>query len=210
MRSEKSADVQKTLKRSFIEEARRKHIVAAAIDTLAEVGYGKASLAQIARRAAISPSLIAYHFNDKDALIEYTLTEIATAWDSFVAEQVAAGSTAREQLQRYIEASLGYMGARPAHFAALIEIVFNARTKDGVLLYRVDDEEPGLALLKSVLMRGQQNGEFRACDAHAVAIAIRGAINEFFGEMHKPGVSLEPYTNEVIALFLRAIARDES
>src|SRR5262245_26864965 len=110
MYSENCESIQGSPKRSFIEEARRTQIVAAAIETLAELGYGKASLAQIAKRAQISPSLIPYHFRDKDALIYQTLIDIATAWEGFVATQVAAVSSAREQLQSYIAANLAYMG----------------------------------------------------------------------------------------------------
>lgn len=197
-------------KRSFIEEARRAQIIAAAIETLAEIGYGKASLAQIAKRAKISPSLIPYHFTDKDALIYQTLNDITTSWDTSVQTAVATGTTAGGQLRLYIQASLTYIGTRPTHFAALIEILFNARTPGGVLLYRIDEEEPGLTLLKSVLTHGQETGEFRAFDVHATAIAIRGAINEFFGEMHKPYVDLESYTAEVVALFARATASSSS
>jgi Bacterial regulatory proteins, tetR family len=46
--------------RTFIEAARRNQIVAAAIDTIAEVGYARASFARIAARAGISPGLISY------------------------------------------------------------------------------------------------------------------------------------------------------
>jgi AcrR family transcriptional regulator len=201
---------QNSSKRSFIEEARRAQIIEAAIATLAEVGYGKASLAQIAKRAQISPSLIPYHFTDKEALIYQTLNDIATAWDAYVATHASAGATASEQLRLYIQASLSYMGSRPTHFAALIEILFNARTPDGILLYRIEEEEPGFTLLKTVLTRGQQTGEFRAFDAYHIAIAIRGAINEFFGEMHKPGASLEAYTAEMVDLFARATTQDNS
>lgn len=88
----------------------------------------------------------------------------------------------------------------------MIEIAFNARTPDGVLLYRSDAEEPGLLLLRELLARGQAEGAFGAFDAHAMAVAIRGAINECFGEMHKPGQSLEHYSAELVALFTRATA----
>ncbi len=208
MQSENNTDAQDTPKRSFIEQARRSQIVAAAIETLAEMGYGKASLAQIAKRALISPSLIPYHFTDKDALIYQTLSDIADAWHAYVQAQVAREGTAGAQLRSYIEASLAYMGTRPSHYAALIEIVFNARTPDGVLLYRIDDEEdPNRTLLKTVLAHGQQAGEFRAFDVHHMALAIEGAISQFFGEMHKEGANLEAYTAETAELFARAAAR---
>ncbi|HEU4324618.1 MAG TPA: TetR/AcrR family transcriptional regulator [Roseiflexaceae bacterium] len=208
MQSENNTGAQGTPKRSFIEQARRSQIVAAAIETLADVGYGKASLAQIAKRAQISPSLIPYHFTDKDALIYQTLSDIADAWHAYVQAQVAPEETAGAQLRSYIEASLAYMGTRPSHYAALIEIVFNARTPDGVLLYRIDDEEdPNRVLLKTVLAHGQETGEFRAFDVHLMALAIEGAISQFFGEMHKAGANLEAYTAEMIDLFARAVAQ---
>jgi TetR/AcrR family transcriptional regulator, transcriptional repressor of bet genes len=194
-------------KPSFIEEARRAQIVTATIETLADIGYGKASLAQIAKRVGISPSLIAYHFADKNALIEYTLNHIATEWDNYVDQQVATGGTATDQLRLYIESSLNYMGGRPTHFAALIEIVFNARSENGVLLYRTEHEDAGLALLERVLERGQAGGEFRLFNIRHLAIAIRGTINEFFGEMHKSDLQLNHYIEDVVALFLQAATK---
>jgi TetR/AcrR family transcriptional regulator, transcriptional repressor of bet genes len=207
MHSGNGEGIQPPIKRSFIEEARRAQIVAAAIETLADIGYGRASLAQIARRAQISPSLIPYHFRDKDALIFQTLTDIASGWDGYVAAQVAAATSPVEQLRTYITANLAYMGTRPSHYAALVEIVFNARTEGGVLLYRLDEEDASLELLKTVLRSGQQAGLFRPFQVQHMALTIRGAINEFLTEMHKPGADLETYTAHLVDLFLPAVAQ---
>jgi AcrR family transcriptional regulator len=54
---------------TFIEQARRAQIVAAAVEVIAEVGYAKASLAAIAVRAGISKGVISYHFSGKDELM---------------------------------------------------------------------------------------------------------------------------------------------
>lgn len=207
MHSDTSAGIQSPPKRSFIEEARRAQIIAAAIETLAEIGFGRASLAQIAKRAQISPSLIPYHFRDKEALILETLTEIAAGWESYVATQVASSATPTDQLGNYITATLAYMGTRPNHYAALIEIAFNARTDSGVLLYRLDEEDTSLELLKRVLRSGQQAGLFRSFNVQHMALTIRGAINEFLTEMHKSGADLEAYTTDVVELFLRVTAQ---
>ena len=48
--------------RTFTVTARRAQIVQAAIDTIAEVGYAKASLDRIGARIGISKGLIGYHF----------------------------------------------------------------------------------------------------------------------------------------------------
>jgi TetR/AcrR family transcriptional regulator, transcriptional repressor of bet genes len=207
MHSGNSEGIQHPVKRSFIEEARRAQIVAAAIETLADIGYGRASLAQIARRAQISPSLIPYHFRDKDALIFQTLMDIASGWEGYVAAQVASAASPVEQLRTYITANLAYMGTRPSHYAALVEIVFNARTGDGVLLYRLDEEDASLELLKTVLHSGQQAGLFRPFLVQHMALTIRGAINEFLTEMHKPGADREAYTAHLVDLFLSALAQ---
>lgn len=206
MYSENEKDIQEPTKRSFIEEARRAQIVAATIETLAEVGYGRATLAQIAKRAQISPSLILYHFRDKDALILQTLVEIASGWEGYVATQVAAAATPTEQLRSYMTAYLAYMGTRPSYYAALIEIVFNARTDEGILLYRLDDEDSALTLLIKILTTGQQASVFRPFNMLHMALMIRGAINEFLTEMHKPGADLEAYTTDVVELFIQATA----
>lgn len=204
MHSKYSAGIQDTPQQSFIEAARRAQIVAATIETLAEVGFAKASLAQIAKRAQIAPSLIPYHFSDKDTLVAHTLEAIADGWDSYIHSEVAAGASPTEQLSIYVVASITFLATRPAHWAALVEIVFNARTPDGVLLYRTEAEEPALTLLKSVLTQGQASGEFRQFDVHSMGIAIRGAITEFFGVMHHPETSLERYAAELVDLFTRA------
>ena len=50
----------------FTEHARRAQIVGAAVETIADLGYGQASFAQIARRAGPSSTgLISYHFAHK-------------------------------------------------------------------------------------------------------------------------------------------------
>jgi AcrR family transcriptional regulator len=56
-------------KPTFIEEARRKQIVEAAMETIADSGYVNASLAEIAKSADISKGVISYHFESKDELI---------------------------------------------------------------------------------------------------------------------------------------------
>ena len=54
---------------TFIEEARRKQIIDAALQTIAEHGYTQTSFAEIAKSLGITKGLIAYHFNGKHDLI---------------------------------------------------------------------------------------------------------------------------------------------
>lgn len=99
------------------------------------------------------------------------------------------------------------MGTRPSQFAALIEIVFNARTPEGKLLYRTVEEEPGQTLLVNILKQGQREGEFRPFEPHRMALAIRGAINEFFGTLPNPEAEVEAYATALVDLFRVAVVR---
>src|SRR5215468_9976169 len=55
--------------RDEAEDARRVQLVEVTIDSLAEVGYVGTTLAVIARRAGVSPGLVAHYFGDKDTLL---------------------------------------------------------------------------------------------------------------------------------------------
>src|SRR6516164_11215676 len=59
------------------EDARRVQLIEVTIDSLAEVGYLGTTLAEIARRADVSPGLVAHYFGDKDGLLEAAFRKLA-------------------------------------------------------------------------------------------------------------------------------------
>ena len=69
---------------TFIEAARRAQIIECAIETIATLGYVRASLAQIAKCAGISKSVITYYFHSKDELIEEVVKAIFTDAARFI------------------------------------------------------------------------------------------------------------------------------
>ncbi|SFL34079.1 transcriptional regulator BetI [Methylobacterium pseudosasicola] len=88
------------------EAARRRHLVEATIETLAEVGFKAASLSEIARRANVSAGLFAHYFGDKDGLLEATLRFMAARLASATARKLAASRTRRERLYAVCDAAL--------------------------------------------------------------------------------------------------------
>ena len=79
--------------RTFIETARRAQIVDAAIDTIAEVGYARASLGRIAERAGISRGLISYHFAGKEELIREIVRAVIDQSRAYMLPRITAEST---------------------------------------------------------------------------------------------------------------------
>jgi TetR/AcrR family transcriptional repressor of bet genes len=195
-------------RQSFIAEARRAQIIAAAIATLDEIGYVNASLAQIAKRARISTALISYHFKDRHDLMDHTLLTLVSAASAYIIARVQAAGTVREKLRAYIVASLAYQGTHTKEYMALVEIIFHARTHENVPYYRLndDEEEPELRELQDLLREGQRRGEFGAFNVHVMANAIRGAIGEYLlNPTLMAHVDLETYSAELVQLFERAI-----
>jgi AcrR family transcriptional regulator len=197
-----------TEKQSFIAEARRAQIVDAAIKTLDEIGYVQASLAQIAKRAGISTALISYHFTDKDDLMNHVLVKLLESSNSYILEKVRQHSAPQERLDAFIIASLAYQGTHPAQNAALLEIIFNARTPDKIPYYKLGDEEeePLLDELKQILRNGQAEGVFGDFHIDVMASLIQGGIGEYMlSTAVTKQVDLETYSNELLRIVHQAL-----
>ena len=77
--------------RTVTEAARRRQIVAATIEVLAEVGHGATTFTRIARRAGLSSTgLISYHFTDKADLLDEVLAEVVREATSFMGPRITA------------------------------------------------------------------------------------------------------------------------
>jgi len=88
------------------EEARRAQLIAVTIDSLAEVGYVGTTLAEIARRAGVSPGLVAHYFGEKDALFEAAFRTLSRSLAARVRARLALARTPRGRVQAVIDVNL--------------------------------------------------------------------------------------------------------
>ena len=202
MRSESSPIGQEST-RTFTETARRAQIVSAAIDTIAELGYGQASLARIAETAGTSKGVIIYHFGGKDELMRELVAEVVARGVAHMEPQVDAEPTGAGKLRAYIESNLAFMGENRNHMVAIFEIALNARAADGIRLYDVSVQDAGVAALEQLLAYFQGTGEFRAgFDPHVMAMAIRAAINAVPAELARdPALDVAHHARELADMF---------
>ena len=202
MRSENSPIGQEST-RTFTETARRAQIVSAAIDTIAELGYGQASLARIAETAGTSKGVIIYHFGGKDELMRELVAEVVARGVAHMEPQVDAEPTGAGKLRAYIESNLAFMGENRNHMVAIFEIALNARAADGSRLYDVSVQDAGVAALEQLLAYFQGTGEFRAgFDPHVMAMAIRAAINAVPAELARdPALDVAHHARELADMF---------
>jgi AcrR family transcriptional regulator len=190
--------------RTFTEAARRAQIIEAAIDTIAEVGFARASLARIGERVGISKGLIGYHFAGKDDLIKQVVIDVVEAGRAYILPRVFTESTGPAMLRAYIESNLAFMREHRNYMVAVVEILRNgAFTTDSGR--RVDGQDVDVAahLLKEQLARLQAEGELRSdFDPGVMAVAIRATIDVVPHRLVRdPDFDIDSYSREVITIF---------
>lgn len=94
---------------SFVEIARRKQILDAALALFAQKGFQKTSLSDIAAAINVSKGVISYHFDGKEDLGEQVLRHGLRNYSRFVQDHLCAYKTATEKLLRFPEACLAYV-----------------------------------------------------------------------------------------------------
>src|SRR5215813_13355125 len=189
--------------RTFTETARRAQIVSSAIDTIAELGYGQASLARIAETAGTSKGVIVYHFGGKDQLIRELVAEVVARGVAYMEPRIEAEPTGAGKLRAYIESNLAFMRENRDHMVAIVEIVLSARAADGSRLYDFSVQDEGVAALQQLLAYFQGTGEFRTgFDPHVMAMAIRAAINAVPAQLARdPALDVGHHAREIADMF---------
>jgi AcrR family transcriptional regulator len=192
--------------RTFTENARRAQIVGAAIATIAELGYGKASFARIAERAGLSSTgLISYHFSSKEELMGRVVSTVHEVMGRFMHGRVSGAGTPSAMLRAYIEGVVAFIGGHRTEMKALLEIFLNYRPSAGA--EGAYDEAAVISPLEGILRAGQEAGEFRAFDTGVVAMAVQRAVDGLpFVLEARPDLDLDLYARELSTLFGRAVA----
>ncbi len=187
--------------RTFVTSARRLQIVAAAIDTVAEVGYANASLARIAARLGISKGVISYHFAGKDDLVSEIVSQVLLQARAYMQPRIEAQRTGPEMLRAYIESNLEFIRDNPNQLSAVVEIV-RARFAGAPTSPFTGNRDGAVTILADLLGRFQAGGGFRAdFDPKAMAMAIRAVIDVAPSRLTDPGFDIDKYAREVVAVF---------
>lgn len=193
--------------RSFIESARRAQIVEAAIEVIADEGYGKASFARIAERAGISPGLISYHFTNKEELLAQIVSEVSGDMDRVLSERAERTRSYRAALRAITEGFVHYCAENPRKLLALGHVTTAEGGPGGNHLAR-QVREQSIGELMDMLRAGQEEGEFRAFDVRFMAVTLLGAMHAVPSELFaRPEIDVDEYARELAEVFDRSVRR---
>jgi len=197
-----------TRSRTFTENARRAQLIAAAIATVNEIGYHRASLAEIALRAGVAKSAIAYYFSSKEILLLTVVEEVFTRLDETVARAVTVDDSPAAQLRAYAEGYLSHVLAHRAEVVAGIEIVVSHRTADGTPLYLTGTEDDS-RLLREILAAGMDGGAFRKMPINVAVSLVEALLDACTTELQRDlSADIEPFTTETVELLMTGFSAE--
>ena len=197
--------------RSFAETARRAQIVDCAIDTIAEVGFAKASVDQIAKRAGVSKGVITYHFPNKDEIVAAVIGKVVAAGRTYIQPRIMAETSAAGRLRAYIECHLEFIDAHRKPLIALVEIAMSARRADGSLAIGPAALAERVAGLEELLRAGQRSGDFRRFNTRVMALTIIQAIDGVPPLLaREPNLDVKVHAKELATAFALATRRQSS
>ncbi|MDX8036101.1 TetR/AcrR family transcriptional regulator [Lentzea sp. BCCO 10_0856] len=195
-------------RRSFIEQARRGQIVAATIETIAEIGYAKASFVQIARRAGISPGLITYHFAKREELMKQVMLTVHDSMEQALSSRAEGSESYRGALRGLIEGFVHYCAEHPAELVAISQIAAAARDAEAARAWSEEQNASTLTELEDMFREGQELGEFRDFAPRVMAVSVIAAMEATPAELWaRPDTDVTQYAKELADLFELAVRR---
>lgn len=192
--------------RTFTETARRAQLIAAAITTVNEIGYHRASLSEIAQRAGVAKSAIVYYFSSRESLLLSVVEEVFTRLEAAIAEAVDGDAAPSAQLLAYAQGYLTHVDGHRAEVTAGIEIVVSHRTEDGTPLYLTGTEEDS-RLLGGILTAGMETGAFRRMPLKVAVALVEAVLDVATTELQRDlEADIEPFAAETIEMLIRGFA----
>ena len=159
-----------TAPRTAISQARRRTLIDATIEVVADQGLAGASVAKIADEAGMSKPAVLYHVTSRDVLVEEAVSEVLEEYGARVAQSIEAPGDPRARLFAYVEDTLRYLWARPTHLRVVVEVAYHEPSRRGGRAGRVSD-------VTGLIESGNAAGVLAASDAPMTAAAIIGALD---------------------------------
>jgi len=158
-------------RRSGIES--RKKIIDAARHVFSVRGYAKANIREIANMAGISVGGVYLYFRNKEELYKSLITDGMFDMGRKTQMAVEQAQSATQALSNFLKLHLEY-GLKHKEFILLHirERGFAFGTDERWRIFRKKQRE----LIKKILVKGMQEGEFRKHDAKETAKIIQGSL----------------------------------
>ena len=162
-------------------EQRREQMLRAALEVITERGYPDTRITDVAERAGTSPALVIYYFKTRDQLLTEALRYSEDAWYAEGTRRMAAIETSAGRLEEFVAMMCLPETDAGAEDSWLLYLDLWAQSprNPGVAAIRQKIDESWRETIRSLVLTGQEDGEFAAVDASDFAVMLSTLLYGF-------------------------------
>ena len=186
-------------KRERRKDARPGELLDAALDLFVEKGFAATRVEEVAARAGVSKGTLFLYFPSKDELFKAVVRKnISGHFKEWNNEFEAFGGDTLEMLTFCMNSWWDRVGATKASGLTKLMVSEAGNFPDIADFYQHEVVQPGQALIRRVLQRGMDSGEFRQLDLDYAVYSVVSPMNFLMLSKHAIGacvsdqVALDP------------------
>ena len=200
-------------KRERRKEARPGELLDAALNLFVEKGFAATRMEEVAKRAGVSKGTVFLYFPSKEELFKAVVREnISGRFEEWNAEFLRYEGSAADMLRHCMTTWWHRVGSTQASGITKLMISEGGHFPDIVEFYQTEVVQPGHALIRQVLQRGIDRGEFRAVNLDFAVYGVVAAMMFLILSKHSTAclqnnVSLDPdaYIANQVAVMLHGL-----
>ena len=186
----------------------RDRILLRATEAIAELGYGSASMTQLAQACGLSKAGLYHYFPSKDAILFESLDRYTKLLMDRLAEVRARGLEPRHELGEMVRTlMLQYRDSRAHHVALLNDV----KSLEPAAREQIRAQERAVVDQLAETLERVAPGRFDALTRKPATMALLGMINFTFAWLRPDGpMSHEQYAQLVIDLWERGLGTEQA
>ena len=178
-------------KRERRKEARPGELLDAALDLFVEKGFAATRVEEVAARAGVSKGTLFLYFPSKDELFKAVVREnIAGRLVEWSSDFEAFKGSSRDMLSYCMHSWWDRVGATRASGLTKLMMSEAANFPDIAAFYQHEVVQPGHSLIRRVLQRGIDRGEFRPMDLDYAVYSVVAPMVFMILSQHSMGVCM--------------------
>jgi AcrR family transcriptional regulator len=151
----------------------------AALEVIVERGYADTRIADVAERTGTSPALVIYYFKTRDQLLTEAIRYSEDSWYAEYVDRMAQIPSAAGRLAELI-AMICLPGTDPeprSFWLLWLDLWAFSPRNPGVDAVRRKSDERWRDAIRSIVLAGQEAGEFASVDADDFTIMLAGLLD---------------------------------
>ncbi len=160
-------------------ELRKEQMLRAALEVIVERGYADTRIADVAERTGTSPALVIYYFKTRDQLLTEAIRFSEDTWYAENVRRMAAIPDAAGRLAELV-AMICLPGTDPeprSWWLLWLDLWALSPRNAGVAAVRQKSDERWRETIRSIVLSGQEAGEFASVDVDDFAITLSAMLD---------------------------------